>query len=226
MFGEMRSALGIPKSVDILDHVRSLSNEPDNASSENSQSTPQSRAKRLIEDIERNAMSSQKPQPGLVELMKYLEEKQIPKALCTRNFPAPVTHLIDTFLSELKVGFDIIITRDTEGVLPKPSPEGLWKIAQNWGLDKDAVDEESRGTVEVKGDDPLETARRILGQGMIMVGDSIDDMAAGYRAGAATVLLANDENEALSEHDYTDLSVRRLDDLIAVLEKGFVGRSN
>jgi phosphoglycolate phosphatase-like HAD superfamily hydrolase len=223
MFREMRSALGIPKSVDILDHVRSLSNEPDNSSSENSQSSPQSRARRLIEDIERNAMSVQKPQPGLVELMKYLEERRIPKALCTRNFPAPVTHLIDTFLSELKVGFDMIITRDTEGVLPKPSPEGLWKIAQNWGLDND-LDGEWNGDLEVKADDALEVAKRVLGQGMIMVGDSIDDMAAGFRAGAATVLLANDENEALSEHEYTDLSVRRLDDLVTVLEKGFVGR--
>jgi phosphoglycolate phosphatase-like HAD superfamily hydrolase len=54
-----------------------------------------------------------------------------------------------------------------------------------------------------------------------MVGDSLDDMAAGYRAGAATVLLVNEENEALSKHEYTGLSVRRLDELIDILDRGF-----
>ena len=57
-----------------------------------------------------------------------------------------------------------------------------------------------------------------------MVGDSIDDMKAGYAAGAATVLLGNNVNEDLWEHECTDLVVRRLDDLVAVLEGGFVGR--
>ena len=33
MFQEMRAALGIPRSVDILDHIRSLSNEPDTGTS-------------------------------------------------------------------------------------------------------------------------------------------------------------------------------------------------
>lgn len=59
---------------------------------------------------------------------------------------------------------------------------------------------------------------------MIMVGDSIDDMTAGYRAGAATVLLVNDVNKHLAEHQHTDFVVKRLDDLINVLENGFEGR--
>lgn len=59
---------------------------------------------------------------------------------------------------------------------------------------------------------------------LIMVGDSIDDMTAGRRAGAATVLLVNEENARLAEHPHTDLVIRRLDELIGVLEDGFVGR--
>jgi phosphoglycolate phosphatase-like HAD superfamily hydrolase len=39
-----------------------------------------------IRKIEREAMESQKPQPGLKELMDYLSEKQIQKGICTRNF--------------------------------------------------------------------------------------------------------------------------------------------
>lgn len=56
-----------------------------------------------------------------------------------------------------------------------------------------------------------------------MVGDSIDDMTAGYRAGAATVLLVNEVNADLAEHEHTDLCIKRLDELIEILEGGFVG---
>ena len=57
-----------------------------------------------------------------------------------------------------------------------------------------------------------------------MVGDSIDDMTAGRHAGAATVLLVNSENAHLAEHPHTDLVIGSLDELVGVLESGFVGR--
>ena len=53
--------------------------------------------------------------------------------------------------------------------------------------------------------------------------DSIDDMTAGYRAGATTVLLVNDVNAHLATHEHTDLVISRLDELVEVLENGFVG---
>jgi hypothetical protein len=49
-------------------------------------------------------------------------------------------------------------------------------------------------------------------------------MTAGHRAGCATVLLVNPVNAHLAEHEHTDLIIARLDELIEVLEKGFVGR--
>ena len=85
-----------------------------------------------------------------------------------------------------------------------------------------AIDAIDLSTVDAS--DPLAQARTMLGGGIIMVGDSFDDMAAGYRAGAATVLLVNDENEELVRHEYTDLGIRRLDEMIEILEDGFVGR--
>jgi len=48
-------------------------------------------------------------------------------------------------------------------------------------------------------------------------------MTAGYRAGAATVLLVNDVNAHLADHEHTDLVISRLDELIDVLEGGFEG---
>ncbi|RVX75496.1 hypothetical protein B0A52_00849 [Exophiala mesophila] len=259
MFKEMRAALGIPRSVDILDHIRSLSNEPDvdrlaseeaaterphapgNTSSPPSEATlahsisepsppptsAQARAAAKIQAIERTAMTQQRPQPGLNELMSYLGQRGVPKALCTRNFPAPVQHLLDKFLQGEV--FEPVVTRETKGIRPKPSPDGLWMIAQAWGLDNDVDSTERNGPVADDGvdnevGDVLELAKRRLGSGLIMVGDSIDDMSAGRRAGAATVLLVNDENEHLLTHDHTDLGIRRLDELIDILDQGFEAR--
>lgn len=245
MFTEMRAALQIPKTVDIITHIRSLPNiadqreDSDSGSLEPSappfMSSPQSRARAIIESIERRTMTTQTPQPGLNELMSYLTARSVPKALCTRNFPAPVLHLLERYLPDEE--FDPIITRDTVGVRPKPSPEGLWECAQVWleregsnGRDSaldGAVERDGAkfGGEDLEGDssDPITLARTTLGPGMIMVGDSFDDMVAGYRAGAATLLLVNEENEALLHHEYTDLGIRRLDELIGILEEGFVG---
>ena len=46
-------------------------------------------------------------------------------------------------------------------------------------------------------------------------------MTAGYKAGTATVLLANEVNEALKDHEHTGLWIDRLDHLIDRLENGF-----
>ena len=46
-------------------------------------------------------------------------------------------------------------------------------------------------------------------------------MTSGHRAGAATVLLANEENKELKGHEHTGMWIERLDDLIRVLENGF-----
>jgi HAD superfamily hydrolase (TIGR01549 family) len=179
----LSSALGIDKGTDILDHIYSL---PDAAQEE---------AQEKVREIERNAMKKQKPQAGLVQLMDYLDSRGLKKGICTRNFDAPVEHLLTTFLPSSK--FHPIITREFRP--PKPDPAGILHIAKDW-MHEDG------------------------GDSLIMVGDSIDDMTAGYRAGAATVLLVNDVNKHLVEHQHTDLVVKQLDDLIEILENGFEGK--
>lgn len=49
-------------------------------------------------------------------------------------------------------------------------------------------------------------------------------MTAGYSAGAATVLLVNEVNAHLANHEHTDLCIRRLDELVDILENGFRGQ--
>ncbi|KAE9377945.1 HAD-like protein [Stipitochalara longipes BDJ] len=191
MFQLMRQALGIDKSVDILDHCHSLPPDEEAAALDK------------IRAIEREAMVSQQPQPGIVALMEYLESRKIPRGICTRNFDAPVNHLLTKFLPSFE--FSPVVTRDFKP--PKPSPAGILHIAKSWGFTK----EESGKVVGDAGN-------------FIMVGDSIDDMTAGFRAGAATVLLANEVNVHLAQHEHTDLVISRLDELVGILEEGFVGQ--
>lgn len=56
--------------------------------------TPEARdaAADKIKAIEREAMRAQQPQPGLVELMDYLQQKGLRRALCTRNFECVFLH--------------------------------------------------------------------------------------------------------------------------------------
>ena len=183
MFAEMRTALGISKSVDILDHIYALPTLEE-----------QQMAHEKIRVIERRAMLLQKPQAGLLNLMRYLEERKVRKGICTRNFDSPVNHLIDKFLQGHL--FEPIVTREFRP--PKPDPAGILHIAQKWGLPD--------------------------GSNLIMVGDSIDDMTAGYKAGAATVLLVNEVNAYLANHQHTDLVIKKLDDLVNILEEGFMGK--
>lgn len=59
-----------------------------------------------IREIESAAMGLQEPQPGLENLMEYLEMRGLRKALCTRNFesvvfPSPF-HTLHSLLLDIK----------------------------------------------------------------------------------------------------------------------------
>jgi len=234
MFAEMRSALGISKSQDILEHVYSLPTPSE-----------QHAAMELIRGIERAAMAKQVAQPGLVPLMDYLDRRHIRKGICTRNFDLPVQNLLTKFLTGSV--FHPIVTRDFRP--PKPDPAGILHIARSWGLVRKSTGEagipadeeveegrESAATAqengngekaaEAMGDDHLvktETGEEVAdASALIMVGDSIDDMTAGRRAGAKTVLLVNDVNRHLADHEHTDAVISQLDELIHILEEGLL----
>ena len=193
MFAEMRSAASIPAEEDILDYIHSL---PD---------TQQSDAFAKIQAIERRAMANQVPQAGLVSLMEFLDRHGIRKGICTRNFDAPVTHLLEKHLPGHINPFAPIITRDFRP--PKPSPAGILHIAHAWGLVASARVMPEREKL-----------------GLVMVGDSIDDMTAGHDAGALTVLLRSKGKEYLERDERTDVVISRLDELIGLLEDGIQSR--
>ncbi|KAI9780688.1 MAG: hypothetical protein M1839_006629 [Geoglossum umbratile] len=191
----MRAALQIPRTTDILNHIYTLPPSDQPAAMES------------VREIERAAMIKQVPQKGLVGLMEYLEMRGVRKGICTRNFDAPVYHLLETFLKG-KV-FRPIITREFRP--PKPDPAGILHIAESWSL-SDRADSLIMLLVE---------HTKFL---TLKVGDALDDMTAGHRAGAATVLLVNEVNAHLATHEHTDLCIRSLDELVGILERGFTGQ--
>jgi phosphoglycolate phosphatase-like HAD superfamily hydrolase len=205
MFGQMRAALDIPKSKDIIAHINELpsSEQPD--------------AWTKIKQIEQTAMREQEAQPGLIPLLEFLHRENVRVAICTRNFEDPVRHFLENFVAgkvngtEEKV-FDPVVTRDFTPA--KPHPAGIWECARAWGVrsakSSDREDHmEEGGPVEERVDLP-----------MIMVGDSVDDMAAGRAAGCVTVLLKSQGKEELEVDGRTDLVVGRLDELVEILQQG------
>ena len=219
MFGEMRDALGIPKTVDILEHIYALP------------PAEQQVAMESVRTVERNAMANQIAQPGLATLMAYLDSRGVQKGILTRNFDTPVNHLLNKYLPDTV--FEPIVTRDFRP--PKPDPAGILHIARRWGLVRRSggnfgvpIEDEEQHVLAPTGDDlrQTESGEDVAdASALIMVGDSMDDMTAGRKAGAATVLLVNDVNLHLASHEHTDLVIQRLDDLVDILEAGFIGRN-
>jgi len=119
-----------------------------------------------------------------------------------------VAHLLATHIPKHIDAFAPIITRDFRP--PKPSPAGILHIAHAWGITENA---------EVPKSPPAE--RRLS---LVMVGDSVDDMAAGRDAGALTVLLRSQGKEDLETDERTDVVVSRLDELIELLDGGLCSR--
>ncbi|KAK5164943.1 uncharacterized protein LTR77_009608 [Saxophila tyrrhenica] len=196
MFSEMRSAVSIPASSDILDYIHALpQQEQDDAFAK-------------IQAIERKAMEEQVPQAGLVTLLEFLDKHEIMKGICTRNFDAPVTHLLKTHVPGHINPFAPVVTRDFRP--PKPSPAGILHIAHSWGLVQSATVPETR---------PEE---RLLP--LVMVGDSVDDIEAGYEAGAFTVLVRSRGKEELEGDGRVGVVVERLDEIVGLLEEGLGSR--
>ncbi|KAA8906726.1 HAD-like domain-containing protein [Sphaerosporella brunnea] len=93
----------------------------------------------------------------------------------------------------LGIRFEGVVTRAFRPW--KPAPDGVLRIAGMWGLAN--------------------------AEGLMMVGDSEEDVVAGFQAGAATVLVRRRGNCGIRERREVGKVVDRLDELIPMLEEGF-----
>ncbi|MGE8477665.1 MAG: HAD family hydrolase [Pseudomonas shirazensis] len=152
-FAAIRVALGIPPENDILTHLAALP-------------AAEAEAKHAwLLEHERDLAVTSTAATGAVELVRELAGRGCQLAILTRNARelAHVTleaiGLADCFAKELVLGRD--------EAAPKPSPDGLLKIAQAWDVD------------------PSE---------LVMVGDYRIDLECGRTAGARTVLVNLPDN--------------------------------
>lgn len=85
-FSEMKRRVGVPLNVDILSGVASQPPER------------REQSMRVIEEMEEEACRNLQLQPGVLELLHFLSERQVKRALMTRNNHRSV----DVFLAHLQ----------------------------------------------------------------------------------------------------------------------------
>ncbi|KAI8927411.1 HAD-like domain-containing protein [Entophlyctis helioformis] len=128
---DMDGTLTVPY-MDFLEMKRRLRFQPtdDIVAKLNTLSGPErTDADRIIREMEDEALANTKLQPGLHELMAFLETRSVPKAILTRNALPSVDHVLQNHLSYV---FHPIVTRSF--IPAKPHPDPLLHIASQWGL--------------------------------------------------------------------------------------------
>ncbi|CAG9464261.1 unnamed protein product [Pedinophyceae sp. YPF-701] len=147
-FAEMRRRVGVGPTGDILDIIASWS------------PAEQERARRVLAEVEDEAMERMKVMPGVPRVCELLDRAKVPRGLVTRNVIRSVNHFHDNHLEHPP--FSPAFGREC-GLPYKPDPGALLHVCGIWGVD------------------PRFAA---------MVGDSAkDDIVAGNRAGMTTILL-------------------------------------
>ena len=116
-FPGLRRQLGIVPESDVLAYANSLSEEGARLA-----------ALDIIHEHEKRSSQAATWVAGARELIEYLQAKSLPLAILTRNIPeaAQIT------ISRLGIDISLVLTRhDAE---PKPHPQGIQLICQQWQL--------------------------------------------------------------------------------------------
>jgi len=159
----------------------------------------QQKCKEIFNEIEQKSLDDMLLAYGGVELLKYLKDNDIKRAVLTRNREKNVYHMRDLYLSEMKktfgveeeegmMLFDTIVARDTkahesatEPLKSKPNPAGILHICKVWGCDpKDVI------MVGDNENDDIMAANRAGCGGSVLVtqeGGEVLDTCSGYSVG-------------------------------------------
>ncbi|WP_243453986.1 HAD family hydrolase [Oceanisphaera pacifica] len=116
-FVGLRAELGIASGMDVLEHVNSLSD-----------AVARNQALELIHDYEIRSSQASTWVEGAKELIAYLHKRSLPLAILTRNIPEAAHMTIN------KLGIDIPLVLTRHDAEPKPHPEGIQLICQQWQL--------------------------------------------------------------------------------------------
>ena len=122
--------------------------------------------------------------PECENLLSYLRQQKIPTAVVTRNCAQAAKLKIDHH----QLQFDRIVSR--EEFPPKPAPDALLDIAQQWQL---------------------------VPQNILYVGDYIYDLQAAFRANMPSCLVTNGDDVRFTNQ--ASIVVQQLDGLTDILRK-------
>ncbi|KAI8323100.1 HAD-like protein [Martensiomyces pterosporus] len=182
---QMRRELGIPNGIGTLAYVET-----------HMHGEIRERAERRIMEIEADALAHMELSPGLVDLLRFLKEQELPTAIITRNNMASVNHFLDNVVGrepeETRRLFTFSPVIDRHFKPTKPHPHSLLHISKTWGI-------------------PAEQ--------LLMVGDHADDLACGIRAGSVSALLRYPTNTKFESMAH--ITVDRIDELVGKLSAGF-----
>ena len=115
-FDAMRTEIGLPEGVPILEHIESLS------------PGARARADAILLRHEREAIARATLADGCADLLGHLRAQQVPIAILTRN----VREVVETFARMFTFQFHAVYTR--EDGPPKPSPVGALSLCQAMGV--------------------------------------------------------------------------------------------
>lgn len=149
-FSQMRLAMGIPEKEPILEYLATL-DEPSRIAKE-----------KILDAFELEGAMRATLFDGVRELLDTLQRWNIETAIFTRNSKKVTTRTLERL--EL-TGFSQLVTR--ECAPPKPLPDGLNLIRDNWAFEATEV---------------------------VYVGDYLFDLEAGRNAGIETALFLNHPN--------------------------------
>ena len=169
-FMAIRSTLECPADMDILTYLNGL---------------PSTQAEALhqqLQAIEVDLAAQSQPADGVFELLEELQQRQAKLGILTRNtrqnalLSLDVLGLSDYFPSDWIIG--------REQAEPKPSPDGIQQLAEQWQVSSDT---------------------------MVMTGDYLYDLQSGRAAGAMTVHV--DQSGKFQWNEWADIAVTSLTEL-------------
>ena len=176
-FMAIKQAIGCPREMAVLEYIGLQPHEKRGV------------LMKILEVHETKAARSAVPNEGAKACLSTLRNKQIPMGIITRNSLKSVISALEQFEGITCDDFHAVITR--EGISPKPSPEGVFKAAENMGC---------------------------LAEELMVVGDFRFDVIAGKRAGAMTILLTNGEGSTMLPGDpMPDYMCRHLGEVVEIV---------
>lgn len=175
-FDAIRAALDIPRGHFILEYLETL--PPAEAAP----------LHRRLDDIETELAGTACPADGAHDLLRFLHARGAPLGILTRNTRR--TALATLRAAGLDGYFDPQWVLGRDDAPPKPAPDGITRLLQDWGHEASAG---------------------------VMVGDVGLDLEAGRAAGVATVHVMASRTQRWP--DFTDYACRTLDELLALVSR-------